>query len=274
MITTEDLDKLRTYNGIKNGIALSDDQRRSVKCINLQYLNGKNLPCTLEWYPSDTQDRLNSQKKEHREYWNNQPPIKYDLNSYGHRCEEIVENPNSIMFLGCSMTFGVGIHKEKTWPAIVAKSLDRTEYNLGVPGGSMDSAYRLYKEWQPIAKSSVTILAVPPHYRSEKIIDQEVGTFYQNIGQWSIADDIRENNTDRASRHLSEELNDTSMYISFNKNTDAIKTVAEETGSKLIMIDYIKLGKIVRSKMGRDGIHPGESWHSNIAENVLKLIGK
>lgn len=274
MITKEDLNKLRTYSAIKNGISLSDDQKRSAKCINLGYLRGLELPCTLDWYPSDTEDQFNSQKEEHREYWNNQPPIKYDLNSYGHRCEEIVENPNSIMFLGCSMTFGVGMHKEKTWPTLVSKSLEKSEYNLSVPAGSLDCAYRLYKEWQPIAKSPITILAVPPHYRCEKIVDNEFGTSYENVGQWSIEKDLRENNTDRAVRHLTEELNDTSMYVSFNKNTDAIKKVAEETDSNLIIIDYIKLGKIVREAMGRDGIHPGESWHSNVAENVLKLIGK
>lgn len=273
MVTQKDLDKLRTYNGIKNGIALSENQRYQFKCINLHYLNGLDLPHTLDWYPSDTKVQLEKQPTEHKDYWNNQPPIKYDLNAYGHRCEEISENRNSIMFLGCSMTFGLGMHKEKTWPVLVADALGKTEYNLGVPAGSMDSAYRLYKEWQPVAKSSITIVAVPPHYRCEKIIDNEVGNLYQNIGQWSIANDVREGNKDRAQRHLEEELNDSSMYVSFNKNSDAIKQVSAETDSKLFFVDYVKLGKIVIGKKGRDGIHPGEQWHKNVAENVLKILG-
>lgn len=274
MITQKDLDKLRTYTGIKNGIALSEEQKYQVKCINLHYLNGLSLPYTLDWYPSDTKVQLEKQSTEHKNYWNNQSPIKYDLNEYGHRCEEISENRNSIMFLGCSMTFGVGMHKEKTWPFLVAKALGKTEYNLGIPAGSMDSCYRLYKEWQPIAKSSITVLAVPPHYRCEKIIDNEVGNFYQNIGQWSIADDVRRGNKDRAQRHLEEELNDSNMYVSFNKNTDAIKQVAENTDSKLLLIDYVKLGRTVTGEKGRDGIHPGENWHKNVSEKVLELIGK
>lgn len=274
MITHDDLNKLQTYRGISKGVSLSDEQKRRLKCINLGYLRGLDLPCTLDWYPSDTEDQLNSQKEEHKKYWNNQPPIKYDLNSYGHRCVEIVENPNSIMFLGCSMTFGVGMYKEKTWPAIVANTLGKTEYNLGVPAGSLDSAYRLYKEWQPIAKSSVTILAVPPHYRCEKIVDNEFGTSYQNLGPWSVENNLRDNNIDLAARHLSEDLNDSSMYISFNKNVDAIQKIADDTRSQLILVDYMKLQKIIRTTMGRDGIHPGEVWHSNIAENVLELIGK
>lgn len=272
MKTEKDLHRLNTYKGISNGSVLTEDQKRQLKCINLEYLRNVDLPCTVDWYPSDTKEQFEKLSKEHRGYWDQQDPIKYSLNSFGHRCSEIVEDTNSIMFLGCSMTFGVGMHKEKTWPALVAKSLGKTEYNLGVPAGSLDSAYRLYKEWQPVAKSSLTVIAVPPHYRCEKIIVNEVETTFNNIGQWTIAKDLNEGHQERATRHLSEELNDPNMYISFNKNVEAIQKIADDTGSKLILIDYIKLKNIRLVSRGRDGIHPGEDWHATVAKNVIEMV--
>lgn len=272
--TEKSLHKLKTYRNVSSGAELTDNHRTHLKSINLRYLKGYNLPCSMDWYPSDTKEKFESRPKEDQEYWNKQSPIKYNLNSYGHRCGEIVEDAESIMFLGCSMTFGVGMHKEHTWPALVAQSFGKTEYNLGVPGGSLDSCYRLYKEWLPIAKSSVTILAVPPHYRCEKILEHDMGIEYANIGQWTIAHDLNSGNEKQATRNLVEDLNDSAMYIAFNKNIDAIKKVAEDHGSRLILIDYVQLGSTIISKeRGRDGIHPSSAWHTNVAKNVIKLIG-
>ena len=48
-------------------------------------------PTVVDWYPSDTKERFESLPKEHQDYWHEQPPITYNLNTYGFRSDEFPE---------------------------------------------------------------------------------------------------------------------------------------------------------------------------------------
>lgn len=211
----------------------------------------------LEWLPGDTLENFEEQPKEHQEIWNAKDPIYYDINQYGFRCGIFPEEEcrESITFLGCSLTQGIGIHKENTWPVLLSNMLKLREINLGIPGGSTDSAFRVYNEWQKIHKSKLTCLLLPPCNRMELISDNK----WANIGKWSaklysITDEM-----------LVKLLDPILTEVRVDRNTAAIKWVAQETDSTLIIIDYTSV-KIKENQLGRDNKHPGEQWHKAIAE--------
>ena len=217
-------------------------------------------PIELDWFPSDSLDNFFKQRKEHQGYWNQQPPIKYYLNKYGFRSDDFPEEEcrDSITFIGCSNTVGVGIHKEDTWPARVAKELNLREINLGICAGSSDSAFRVYNEWQPIHKSKITCFLLPPSNRIEMV--DPTGD-WANIGHWS-----------KKQEWLSDEmlvslLDDTLNEVRVDRNTAAIKHIANETDSKLIVLPYT--GKV---DLARDNIHGGKNFHKNMAKNFLDRI--
>lgn len=66
--------------------------------------------------------------------------ITYSYNSLGFRCEDHtnLENKDYILFTGCSLTEGVGLALETTYPYIVAKNLNLPYYNLAVGGSGPD----------------------------------------------------------------------------------------------------------------------------------------
>src|SRR5210317_1609952 len=96
---------------------------------------------TLEWIPSDTQQNYkeNCQDPTVKEYikqWDNK--LTYVLNSHGFRTSEIEEDNQSLVALGCSHTFGVGLSDNQVYCRLLADKLGCRLFNLGVPGGATD----------------------------------------------------------------------------------------------------------------------------------------
>lgn len=69
--------------------------------------------------------------------------VKYTLNSLGFRSDEFKEDHDGdhVLFLGCSVTYGCGIHADKTWSWIVYNELSKKRklsgyFNLSYPGAA------------------------------------------------------------------------------------------------------------------------------------------
>ena len=217
-------------------------------------------PCVLDWAVSDTPQALDSMPLAHKQYWAKQH-ISYELNEYGFRCGELSgeEQPDSITFIGCSRTVGVGMPKSKTWTHQLSDQLGLKEINLGISAGSTDSAYRVYAAWQYVNRSPITCLLVPPPARIE-LVQQET---FVPVGNWteSIPQDVLINNL------LDPALN----VVRTQRNIDAIKWIASQTNSKLLIIEHgwQRIAEDTNSKQfdnikARDGIHGGAKWHKHI----------
>lgn len=220
----------------------------------------------LEWFPGDTLENFEKQPKEHQKIWNAKGPIYYDINQYGFRCGGFPEEEcrESITFLGCSLTHGIGIHKENTWPSLLANKLELREVNLGIPGGSTDSAFRVYNEWQPIIKSKLTCLLLPPCHRMEMISDNK----WVNIGNWV------EKRRDIPAEFIVKLLDPLLTEVRVDRNVAAIKWIAQETASTLIIIDFNSIKESPDNLRARDNKHPGEYWHEQVAEEFYDKIIK
>lgn len=252
---------------ILRGKAIDDSQLDRLKSLEGR---GKREPVTLEWYPSDTKERFESAPEDFKDYWNSKKHIMdYKLNSYGMRCEEIEADRESIVFLGCSMTFGVGCPKTHTWGYKTAQHFGLREVNLGLPAGSLDSAFRLYYHWQPFVKAKMTVLAVPPGYRMESVCDDRANPL-QSLGIWQ-----QEWQQDKQEiENRLKILNDPNIYLNYNKNILAIKKIAEDTDSQFFMIPWTSPEWTITNGMrqARDRAHPDEQWHKEVAEKLINVL--
>ena len=88
--------------------------------------------------------------------------IRCDHNNYGFRCEDIEEKTDNdlvIVSLGCSFTYGAGVHVEDRWSDVLCKKIQETtklkvrNYNLGLEGHTNDycarTVYKTINELKP-----------------------------------------------------------------------------------------------------------------------------
>ena len=99
------------------------------------------------WYASDTEELYDKHIADGVKLSYKKEDFYYDLNSTGFRCDDFDTmdfTKKSIIYLGCSHTFGTGLPEEDCWPTIMHNKIQEehnTTYNyinLGVPGGGVD----------------------------------------------------------------------------------------------------------------------------------------
>jgi hypothetical protein len=242
---------------------------------------GKTLPGNFDWFSTDSEDKFEKFSIQHKGYWNQKGPIKYDFNSYGFRSkEEFPEEVcrDSITFLGCSNTVGIGLHKENTWPYLLAKEMNLKEINLGISAGSLDASFRVYNAWKHIKSKYVCILT-PPTTRYETYIDHPSiypGRRWVNTGPWSMQD-----HTDdpiEVKEHFSHMLAKEIQEVREDRNMFAIQYLAEKNDSKLIVLKlHTALAKHDYTRdndYARDNAHPGEGWNLAVKNIFMDKINE
>lgn len=123
---------------------------------------------TTSWFSIDSEEFFNSNmenpdriQKMQNLGWKSDS-ITYTFNSHGFRSDSF--DGDGALFLGCSFTFGTGMIWERTWAYLTAKELNLKCWNLGVNGGSNDTAFRLATYWIPELKPKyVFYLPTQPH---------------------------------------------------------------------------------------------------------------
>lgn len=214
----------------------------------------------LAWLPMDTLELFNEnlQKRYNILQENNwiDQTFFYEFNSLGFLSNEFKDIPN-IMFLGCSLTAGIGIPAQYRWTDLVASKLNLACYNLAIGGASSDTAFRLCLGYIDKLNPKIVIFRRPPGVRLELIIDDqstnislENVNFFKPYMKYFIAN------------HNNNELN-------FLKNSLSIHKLCDDRKIKFILLD----DKIIkRIDLARDLLHPGIKSNSLYAEKTLSLI--
>lgn len=182
--------------------------------------------------------------------------FSYTFNSLGFRCNEFTDEP-TIMFLGCSYTMGLGLPIEFIWPELVSKNLKMNCANLGISGGSPDTAFRLCHGYIDKIKPKLVIFMIPPGIRCENVTDNQVTNIIANdfkyepyLRIWAI-----------------DENND---YFNREKNILGIKMLCKERDIKLIVVDCNELN--CADSLARDLSHCGIESHSIFSKKIIKQI--
>ena len=119
-------------------------------------------PAQLKWFSYDSEERFNSLEPSG---WT-RDCITYSINSNGFRSIEFSPSPQfTVLSVGCSLTMGIGLPVEATWPELFCNALRSRlntqvrNYNLGWPGASNDYISRtLYNALSTLNPNLVLVL--------------------------------------------------------------------------------------------------------------------
>ena len=217
---------------------------------------------TLDWTAGDSKISYEKNLKENYQLLETHNWIDksftYKFNSHGFRCEEFTDAP-SVMFLGCSFTFGVGIPIDNIWPELVSNKLNMHCANLGQPGGANDTTFRLCHGWIDIIKPQLVILLNPPGIRIEMIDDQVmrlINPARNNVEAYKMfyKDWCRDENNN---------------YFNKLKNTLAIENLCKTRNIKFVSFDNEENSPFKKLDLARDLYHYGIQSNQNFADHVL-----
>lgn len=214
----------------------------------------------IEWLPMDSEDRyqenLKFKSKVLERYgWLNSK-FTYKFNSHGFRCEEFTEDP-SIVFLGCSMTVGVGLPIEATWPTLVSNELNLKCYNLGIGGASNDTAFRLALYWLEKIKPKMVVFC--------RTFPTRMEVFSATGAIANIADELPEFYLNYWTRNIH------NVDLLQKKNSLAIMKLSEEIDAKFVQISVTDFQPL-QVDLARDLAHPGVQTNIKVSELVLSKI--
>lgn len=198
--------------------------------------------------------------------------ITYDYNSYGFRCIEF-EDKDCIVFLGCSHTFGSGLHNKNTFADIVATHFNLANYNLGIPGGSMSTCFRLGYYWIPKLKPKYVVFACPDRSRFSLL---KSNSYEDHLKASNIESREYRDYSRFYKRYLS---NDYNLDLDYYKNLYGIKHICSQHNIPIVDFEIPKLldsydDELIDRDYARDLQHRGPKTHKRIADMIVKQIDK
>lgn len=224
---------------------------------------------TIEWFAADSQEQFaqNLEKQKHLLRINGwlDNSVSYTFNSNGFRCEEFTEDPTA-MFLGCSHTFGLGIPYESTWPYIVAKKLRLKNTNLGYPGTSNDTAFRLAYHYIPIIKPKIVIFLSPSESRLE-LVKNDIDSV--NLLPSNQTPPLIKHNRFISNFYQNWLSSDTNLIMNKIKNTMAINMLCLNQQIKFLSFDSTELKMY---DLARDLLHTGIKSNFIFADEVINKL--
>ena len=221
----------------------------------------------INWLPMDTEDlykqNLKNRYTDLQQYnWIDQQ-FTYTFNSHGFRCDEFTNDP-TVMFLGCSLTCGVGLPQHTTWPELAAKQLGMQCANLGIGASSTDTAFRLCLGWLDRIKPKILIFAPPHGHRAELLLPNDL---IMNLSpQW----------VDEYSHHLKIwSLDENNSEFNKLKNSIAIQHLCAVRNIKYVEVPAattLLTASGINSDYARDLAHPGVNCNRVFSKLVLDQI--
>lgn len=220
----------------------------------------KNANQTFKWFGADSFVNYNKNLAHHSadlsKYNWIDADIDYKINSHGFRCEEFNLN-DSIMFLGCSLTFGIGLPLEKTFAYKVSQSLNLNCQNLSVGGASSNTSFRIAMTYIRELKPKIVVILFNFSSRFELLTCEKAIAFgpnFQNEKTWFYREwlDTPENS-----------------YLNEQKNIMAIHKLCDIHGCKFINLSELYCPVTDKA---RDLQHPGIQYHQFISDQLLQQL--
>lgn len=238
--------------------------------IRHQHSNMASLSVT--WFSSDSeeaylQNMQNAKRKDIIESngWN-ESNVSYTFNSHGFRADEF-DGSDAIMFLGCSITLGTGVPDNISWARIVSKHFGLKNYNLGISGGSNDTAFRLANHYVPQLRPRLVVFMGTSAHRFDIIDDCQITTLMYNYTP-------EPHDTNWYKDWL---LNPENGNLNWQKNWRGIQYICKKNKVPFAYISASPLLNAPFASNGRDIVHPGKSFnleHANVVINQIEPILK
>ena len=231
------------------------------KFLNEYYLQRNK---TLQWLNSDSQQAFEINLKKNYNLlkangWIDKT-VTYKLNKNGFRSDDFSYEEN-IVFLGCSITMGIGLNYEDLYVTKVSQSLGLKCNNLGLAASSNDTAFRLALIYLKELKPKIVVLHNYFTGRME-VLDTTYARFL-------LPGYNEESHPDLYKVWLGTEEN---LYLNKTKNVLAIESLTKSIGAKFVHTTDADRVKIPLETYARDLIHSGYTHQDALAKSVLSYI--
>jgi hypothetical protein len=206
----------------------------------------------------------------------------YTYNELGFRGDSINKEGFKIMSLGCSLTEGVGVNNEDTWPAHLKKLIpNAVNLNFGTGGRSNDFISRCLITYYDTVKPDLVLIMYPSLMRRE-IYTKDGGIEpFMPTTSWGYLNETKEGQKTQES--LTYLQNNNEDIINWFKNHQLIKYFLESKKCNWIWnggelpVEYFEDNRFDGDynkfiDLGVDGKHPGPLHNKKYASGLLNFI--
>jgi hypothetical protein len=227
--------------------------------------NLPDCPGTFDWEGTDKKKllKMHSKRKLVPQAQLNRT-VQYTLNSHGYRCPEFdtIDWQNTIVTLGCSHTFGIGVDDSEIYARLLQDKLGTPVVSLGM--GGTDIWFQVYNAIE-LMKLNVrgVVLQVP---NKERFTIFGEGNQSTNYGSWNMK---------KYKQIINIWGTDFNLLQWHSFGYDYIEKML---GNKLLFkfslttCDHLPMEKIFGCDLARDNSHPGPKTHKKIAEIIAKEL--
>lgn len=228
------------------------------------------------WFPMDSEKLFleNKQKYPRNESLNYyiENPIKYELNNYGFRTpDDFNSKDGGNVFLGCSHTFGIGLHLKNTWSYLLNEKIGGKFWNLSIPGTGITTHFRILLGYHRELKIK-NIFHFAPKYNRFEFFVNAVPQPYQvtNMDTWTM---------DFGKIYEQSLITQEQMHFTYDTYYRAIKSIADELkiGYYFISDSLYDMDNKRKTLLGgnvleaRDLAHFNVDTHQHICERFYKF---
>jgi hypothetical protein len=202
--------------------------------------------------------------------------IDYKFNSKGFRSIEFENEPNSILWLGCSHTLGIGLPEHMTFAARVCSHFNLKNFNLGLGGAANQTCFRVGYYHIPIIQPRYIVYVSPEVCRIE-IKPKETHMGYVQLNPTSALE--RRGEAETIWKHFIR--NETNMFLQHEQILLALQQVATQNNAKFLYYDSIYFHTYIQENpkrykydRARDCMHAGPRRHEDFATMIINDIEK
>jgi hypothetical protein len=250
--------------------------------IDFRTSDNTNRTYSVPWIPMDTEENFNQLVRKGFPNKFDADSFNYELGKHGFRCDDfdtIDFTKQSIVYLGCSHTFGIGSSEEDIWCSILHKLLQEhhnTEFNyinLGVGGGCIDDYLRFMPYMKKFNPHTI-ISCTPPMHRMLLPYDEDVNGYDTYKGFWT------EKNRNTNSYHELLKYNNEYFIYKYDMILQVVKSITDAMNIEFyegnIRDTFFDLEEI-KIQYGdkahnRDGVHFSREIHEILATSYFKKI--
>jgi hypothetical protein len=230
-----------------------------------------------DWASTDTPENY----KEFHEHYNAPNLYKpkdftYKYNDYGFRCDDFsLPTDINIVFLGCSITEGVGLPLEQTWSSLLLSKIQQktnkniTHQSLAIGGSGLDAAASNLHWFNKLKKTDYIFALFPALTRRDYTYgSNSMQCWHTTRGNLALGklfiDEYYQYSQNYRSLALIESIafNGPIMYCTCWDQTNATNIFNLNNFSSLNYFPH----DIKDKEFARDGMHPGPSFHITLSD--------
>jgi len=209
----------------------------------------------------------------------------YTYNELGFRGDSIKKEGFKVMSLGCSITEGVGVNDNETWPAQFCSHMENAvNFNFGTGGRSNDFICRCLMSYYDLIKPDlVLIMYTFPHRREIYTEDGGIEPFIPTTS-WGYLKET--DNGIKTQEYLTYLQNNNEDTINWYKNHLLIKYFLESkkcnwiwNGGELKSLEYDEPNRFDGDygeylDLGVDNYHPGPIHNKTYSHKLYDFVSK